>query len=313
MRSNAADSAELPATTRAGAGLAFQGEAAVDDLLEHGVVGDRRWCVRTSPIDPVGAYITGARGRGFRRIGRPGAARSSCPAQASRSSSAATAPGSRASPRPWRCCSPGTTRGGRSGRRSGARDGRTSITTRRKSRPPSPSKVWRRDLRDAVVAGKAEPVYSEPGQSSAAWAAKTDLGFLGWNDALPMYRPFLSYSELGSMFDEGRLEAPRRGLLGARPRRADCGAERPSQRPSGASEGCKDGSGPPRRDHRRARGTRRRAGATVRRSTPRQGRRALDSVERIATAGHPVDTGGELHASAESSGSRYPIWTRCRA
>lgn len=32
---------------------------------------------------------------------------------------------------------------------------------------------------------------------------KTDLGFLGWDEALPMYRPFLSYSELGSMFDEG--------------------------------------------------------------------------------------------------------------
>ena len=32
---------------------------------------------------------------------------------------------------------------------------------------------------------------------------KTDLEFLGWDDALPMYRPFLSYSELGSMFDEG--------------------------------------------------------------------------------------------------------------
>jgi recombinational DNA repair ATPase RecF len=32
---------------------------------------------------------------------------------------------------------------------------------------------------------------------------RTDLGFLGWDDALPMFRPFLSYSELGSLLDEG--------------------------------------------------------------------------------------------------------------
>lgn len=32
---------------------------------------------------------------------------------------------------------------------------------------------------------------------------KTDLSFLGWDDALVTYRPFLSYSELGSMLDEG--------------------------------------------------------------------------------------------------------------
>ena len=31
----------------------------------------------------------------------------------------------------------------------------------------------------------------------------TDLSFLGWDDAIATYRPFLSYSELGSMFDEG--------------------------------------------------------------------------------------------------------------
>lgn len=31
----------------------------------------------------------------------------------------------------------------------------------------------------------------------------TDLGFLGWKDALVTYRPFLPYSELGSMLDEG--------------------------------------------------------------------------------------------------------------
>jgi energy-coupling factor transporter ATP-binding protein EcfA2 len=31
----------------------------------------------------------------------------------------------------------------------------------------------------------------------------TDLTFLGWKDAMATYRPFLSYNELGSMFDEG--------------------------------------------------------------------------------------------------------------
>lgn len=32
---------------------------------------------------------------------------------------------------------------------------------------------------------------------------RTDLSFLGWNQALVTYRPFLSYNELGSMLDEG--------------------------------------------------------------------------------------------------------------
>jgi energy-coupling factor transporter ATP-binding protein EcfA2 len=32
---------------------------------------------------------------------------------------------------------------------------------------------------------------------------RTDLGHLGWQEALVTYRPFLSYNELGSMFDEG--------------------------------------------------------------------------------------------------------------
>src|SRR4051812_8702962 len=32
---------------------------------------------------------------------------------------------------------------------------------------------------------------------------KTDLSFLNWEDALVTHRPFLSYSELGSMLDEG--------------------------------------------------------------------------------------------------------------
>ena len=32
---------------------------------------------------------------------------------------------------------------------------------------------------------------------------RTDLGALGWSRAMNLYRPFLSYNELGSMFDEG--------------------------------------------------------------------------------------------------------------
>ena len=32
---------------------------------------------------------------------------------------------------------------------------------------------------------------------------RTDLAALGWSAAMETYRPFLSYSELGSMFDEG--------------------------------------------------------------------------------------------------------------
>jgi recombinational DNA repair ATPase RecF len=54
-------------------------------------------------------------------------------------------------------------------------------------------RAWRDedDLDSSTV--EVQP-YGEP---------KADLSFLGWSDALSMYRPFLSYSELGTMLDEG--------------------------------------------------------------------------------------------------------------
>ena len=122
---------------------------------------------------------------------------------------------------------------------------------------------------------------------------KTDLGFLGWDDALPMYRPFLSYSELGSMFDEGptKLHDAVSSVLGldeltaaqnvlrtarlARQKQVKAALEHRDEIVA-VLEGL---------DDERAR----QCVAALRGRSP-----ALDVVEKIATAGHPVDAGGEL-------------------
>ncbi len=88
------------------------------------------------------------------------------------------------------------------------------------------AKVWRdgwRNLHHKPAGIEAEFLIEGekgPGTASMRWAddadldaatsafqihgkPRTDLSALGWKDALVTYRPFLSYTELGSMLDEG--------------------------------------------------------------------------------------------------------------
>ena len=141
---------------------------------------------------------------------------------------------------------------------------------------------------------------------------KTDLGFLGWDHALPMYRPFLSYSELGSMFDEGptklhdavssvlgldELTAAQNALRNARLSRQKDVKAALAHRDEiiGVLEGL---------DDERAR----QCVGALRGDTP-----DLDTVERVATAGHPVDASGELARLRRIVGLQIPERDAVRA
>ena len=59
--------------------------------------------------------------------------------------------------------------------------------------PTTRHALWSRRRRP-----RREPVEVQP-----HGGPKTDLAFLGWERRVATYRPFLSYNELGAMFDEG--------------------------------------------------------------------------------------------------------------
>ena len=284
--------AELPATTSELVRVSFQGEEAVDDLLKHGVVGDSLSESELAPSTPVGAYITALEVEGFRGIGERARLE--------------LVPG------------PGLTLViGRNGSgKSSFAEAFEVLLTGDNPRWAKRSAVWREGWKNlhhpTTEIAATLAVEGVVGETSVmrTWSSgadleegrvdvqphglpKTDLGFLGWDDALPMYRPFLSYSELGSMFDEGptklhdavssvlgldELTAAQNVLRDARLARQRAVKDALAHRDEiiAVLEGL---------DDERAR----QCVGALRGKEP-----ALDVVERIATAGQPVDTGGEL-------------------
>jgi recombinational DNA repair ATPase RecF len=282
----------LPATTVELVRAAFDGEAAVEDLLEHGLAGGD---TRTGPgtaLEPVGAYITALEVEGFRGIGERARLE--------------LVPG------------PGLTliigRNG-SGKSSFA-EAMEVLFTGDNPRWAKRSAVWREGWKnlhhDTTQISATLAVEGIAGSTAVtrSWSAnasldgssvevqphglpKTDLAFLGWDDALPMYRPFLSYSELGSMFDEGptKLHDAVSSVLGL----DELTAAQNVLRNARLARQKKVRAALARRDEivavleglddERAR----QCVAALRGGMP-----ALDTVEKIVTAGHPVDTGGEL-------------------
>lgn len=179
----------------------FDGQPAIDDLLAHGAPGvEPPEAPRRSA--PVGAYITSVEVEGFRGIGERARLE--------------LTPG------------PGLTLViGRNGSgKSSFAEALEVLLTGDNPRWAKRSAVWREGWRNLhhpeteIAATLA--VEGVPGETTVrrTWRPesgldnshvevqphglpKTGLDFLGWDAALPMYRPFLSYSELGSMFDEG--------------------------------------------------------------------------------------------------------------
>lgn len=283
--------AGLPSTTGELVRVAFQGGSAVDDLLEHGVVGaaTERESIRSAP---VGAYITALDVEGFRGIG----ARARLE----------LVPG------------PGLTLViGRNGSgKSSFAEAIEVLFTGDNPRWAKRSAVWREGWKnlhhDRTEISATLAVEGVVGETSVtrSWSPKasletsqvevqphglpkTDLGFLGWDHALPMYRPFLSYSELGSMFDEGptklhdavssvlgldELSAAQNVLRDARLDRQKAVRAELVRRDEilAVLEGLED---------ERAR----QCVAALRGPMP-----AFDTIERVVTAGQAIDTGGEL-------------------
>jgi energy-coupling factor transporter ATP-binding protein EcfA2 len=179
---------------------AFAGGNAVDALLANGVVPEM---VAESPdASPVGAYITSISVEGFRGIG-PGATLELSPG-------------------------PGLTLVvGRNGSgKSSFAEAFEVLLTGDNQRWTRRSAVWRegwRNLHHPDAAIEADLVVEDvAGVTSVRreWAKdadiddgvaevqphgkpRSDLRFLGWEEALLMHRPFLSYNELGAMLDEG--------------------------------------------------------------------------------------------------------------
>lgn len=283
--------AALPSTTAELVRAAFQGESAVDDLLEQGVVGvaaEREGAHST----PVGAYITALEVEGFRGIGER----------------------ARLELVPGPCLTLVIGRNG-SGKSSFA-EAMEVLFTGDNPRWAKRSAVWREGWKnlhhDTTAISATLAVEGVVGETSVTrwWSPKasldtsevevqphglpkTDLRFLGWDHALPMYRPFLSYSELGSMFDEGptklhdavssvlgldELTAAQNTLRDARLSRQKAVRAELVRRDEilAVLEGLED---------ERAR----QCVAALRGSMP-----AFDTIEKIVTAGQPVDTTGEL-------------------
>lgn len=190
-----------PAPTAELVRSAFAGEVGIDELLGEGVIAERAEPGTTSRA-PVGAYITSVEVEGFRGIGER--------------ARLDLTPG------------PGLTLViGRNGSgKSSFAEALEVLFTGDNPRWSDRTAVWKEGWRNlhhptAEIAATLS-VEGIPGPTVVrrSWAddggledssaevqphalPKAELDFLGWREALPMYRPFLSYSELGSMLDEG--------------------------------------------------------------------------------------------------------------
>ncbi len=281
--------AELPSTTAALVRAAFAGENAIDSLLALGSIEEP---VASAPASrPVGAYITAVEIEGFRGIGERARLE--------------LVPG------------PGLTLViGRNGSgKSSFAEALEVLFTGDNPRWAKRSAVWREGWRNlhhpvtkimatlAVEGVSGETIVRRSWLKDASLDSsrvevqphglpKDGLSFLGWDEALPMYRPFLSYSELGSMLDEGptrlhdavatvlgldELTAAEKTLRDARLMREKAVKEVLSIRDRIVSnlEGLDD--------------DRARSCVAGLRGTP-----ALDDVERVVTAGAPTTSQGEL-------------------
>jgi energy-coupling factor transporter ATP-binding protein EcfA2 len=179
---------------------AFEGKSALAHLLDQGIVPQS--ALMAEPRAPVGAYVTSLTVEGFRGIGPP-------------TTLELTA-------------GPGLTLViGRNGSgKSSFAEALEVLFTGDNQRWARRSAVWRESWRNlhhpaaVIEASLAIEGISGPSVVRRDWdlnsglddgtvvvqphgLKKTTLDFLGWDEALPMFRPFLSYSELGSMLDEG--------------------------------------------------------------------------------------------------------------
>ncbi len=282
--------AKLPGTTSELVRAAFRGEAAIGELLEAGVLSppDER---DIRPTRAVGAFITSVEVEGFRGIGERARLE--------------LAPG------------PGLTLViGRNGSgKSSFAEALEVLFTNENPRWAKRSAVWREGWRnlhhDRTEISAALAVEGVPGPTvvTRTWVGpsldasrvtaqphglpKSDLSFLGWDEALPMYRPFLSYSELGSMLDEGptKLHDAVSSVLGLDEltnaekalRNVRLAREKEIKRVLEQRDqivGLLEGLGDERA---------RQAVVALRGGQPQ-----LDAVERIATAGTPLAAEGEL-------------------
>jgi predicted ATPase len=197
----------LQADGKAGAPLAqlilaaLEGQEAVEGLLESGLIPEAAAGNGMAP-SPIGAYVTSITVEGFRGIG----ARASL----------GLVPG------------PGLTLVvGRNGSgKSSFAEALEVLFTDDNQRWARRSAVWREGWRNLhhqqTEIGASLAVEGLAGETAVTrtWEVgadleesdvevqphglpKTNLAFLGWEGAMAAYRPFLSYSELGAMFDEG--------------------------------------------------------------------------------------------------------------
>jgi energy-coupling factor transporter ATP-binding protein EcfA2 len=196
-----ADDPMIPSEVEAIVLAALTSPEALDDLLENGEVAEEA-TPRLARSRPVGAYVNAVTVEGFRGVGRP-------------ATLTLTA-------------GPGLTLViGRNGSgKSSFAEALEMLFTGNNRRWATRSVVWRegwRNLHHPTAAIEASlAVEGVPGATVVRrqWVdgadlgdgavdvqphgeKRTDLTYLGWEEALVTYRPFLSYSELGSMFDEG--------------------------------------------------------------------------------------------------------------
>jgi energy-coupling factor transporter ATP-binding protein EcfA2 len=179
---------------------AIDGPAALDKVLVDGVLPEA--ITNADADEPLCAYVTGVTVEGFRGIGPPATLE------------LAAGPGL-------------TLVVGRNGSgKSSFAEALEVLLTRDNQRWARRSAVWREGWRNlhhpsALIeatlsvegsAGATTVTREWPSQSDLEAGTaevqphgkpKTDLRYLGWEQALITHRPFLSYSELGAMLDEG--------------------------------------------------------------------------------------------------------------
>ncbi len=180
---------------------ALEGRTPLDALLDDGVLPEAAVAANAAAA-ALGAYITSVTVEGFRGVG-PAATLELTPG-------------------------PGLTLViGRNGSgKSSFAEALEVLFTEDNQRWAKRSAVWREGWRNlhhadaSIEATLAVEGHSGPTTVTRSWLPQadltesqvevrphggpaTDLTFLGWKDAMATYRPFLSYNELGSMFDEG--------------------------------------------------------------------------------------------------------------